>query len=43
MTPRQRLAFLHPCARAYETLGAHFRHVAGKKGELLSAILTVNK
>lgn len=43
MTPRQRLAFLRPCARAHETVAPEFFALVRFKGLLLSTILSVNK
>lgn len=43
MTPRQRTAFLAPCARAWETLDSDFRELVRFKGESWSTILSVNK
>lgn len=43
MTPRQRIAFEHPCARATDTLDDRFK-ARTKKGPVdWSTILTVNK
>lgn len=43
MTPRQRIAYARPCARAWETLAPEFRVLLRHKGEAWSTILSVNK
>lgn len=43
MNARQCIAFLAPCARAWETLAPDFREMVRHKGGLWSTIFTVNK
>lgn len=44
MTPRQEVAYLNPCYRAYETLDERFTasHVTGHNS-FLGSIVTVNR
>lgn len=43
MNERQSIAFLLPCARAWETLRPEFTRLVEYKGRTWSTILSVNK
>ena len=43
MTPRQRIAFRLPCARAWDALAPELAEWVRTKGETWSTVLSVNK
>jgi hypothetical protein len=43
VTPRQRIAFLSPCYRAWETAAAKLQEDVRAKGETWSTLLSVNR
>lgn len=43
MTPRQKTALTHPCARSVDILDPRFKAVVTSQGSVWSTILSVNK